>query len=88
MPTYTFHCKSCKAEFSVMRSMRDYNNPARCVCGEVTRERVISSPFVSVGGTRSPSSNAQKLAGKRVKVPSVKGETSVLGHACHSGCSH
>lgn len=88
MPTYTFHCKSCKSEFSVMRSMKEYDKPARCVCGKVSRERLMSLPAIKVGGTSSPASHAQKLAGKRVNVPAVQGATSVLGHACHSGCSH
>jgi putative FmdB family regulatory protein len=88
MATYTFKCKACKSEFTVMRSMSEYDKPARCVCGRVSRERVMSSPLVKMARSGLPSSNAEKLAGRRVKVPEVKGATSVLGHACHSGCSH
>lgn len=88
MPTYTFLCKSCKREFVVLRSMKEYDNPAICVCGKLSRERLISLPSLKVSGSNSPTSHAQKLAGKRVNVPNVKGATSVLGHACHSGCNH
>lgn len=88
MPTYSFHCKTCQNEFSVMRSMQEYDKPARCVCGKVSRERLMSLPSIKLGGSTGPNSRAEQLAGKRVNVPAVKGSTSVLGHACHSGCSH
>jgi len=71
-----------------MRSMQEYDNPALCVCGKVSRERLMSLPSIKLGGSNSPTSNAQRLAGKRVNVPKVKGATSVLGRACHAGCSH
>ena len=41
MPTYVFHCNTCKADFEVFQSLKEYNGHTQCPdCQTETEHRV------------------------------------------------
>jgi len=86
MPFYTYSCDSCHSTTTALRSVQLRNRAVRCACGKMAKKRQFETIFAKVSGSTSPKSLAQKLAGGRVMAPKTAGPTSVLGHACHSGC--
>ncbi len=42
MPLYEYFCRPCGAQFEVLRSMSEMDEPARCPAGHTTNNRVLS----------------------------------------------
>lgn len=83
MPTYEYKCNDCGNHFDVIKSMKDYDNPAECqACHETNTSRLISNTsFYGAGGWDSVSFNpglgcitkntkhAEKIARERNLIP-------------------
>ncbi len=87
MPFYTYQCEDCQNTTTALRAVSLRNRPVRCTCGKLCAQAIDGFGFIQ--GWRIDVrfySLPQKLAGNRVMMPKTAGPTSVLGHACHSGC--
>ena len=75
MPTYSYKCAKCTAEFSLLRRRQDRGASAACPkCGAETKRRLIAAP----GLVRSQSSKGR--AGRRSGGSSVNGFTVIGGN--------
>ena len=52
MPIYEYQCPECRERFSLLRPMRESDQPARCPkCGHEEARRVVSLCAAQAGGT-------------------------------------
>lgn len=80
MPVYPFECTACDEEFSLLRTISERSDPARCPECDAVARRVISSPNLSI---MSPlHRNAAVVNERSAHAPKTTGS----GHACGTGC--
>ena len=80
MPVYPFECTACDEEFSLLRTINERSDPARCPECNAEARRVVSSPNLSI---MSPvRRNAFTVNERSSHAPRTTG----TGHTCGTGC--